>query len=515
MATMEKKGVATGQFVIHPLTGDKLPVFVANYVLWGYGEGAVMAVPAHDERDFEFANKYDLPIKPVYAGEGKDYDASTWQDWYGDKAGLTTINSGKYDGLDFSAAFDAIVADLEASAHGARKTQFRLRDWGISRQRYWGCPIPIIHCDTCGDVPVPEDQLPVVLPEDVVPDGAGIAAGAHARVLPVQVPEVRLPTPSAKPTPWTPSSSRPGTTPATPRRTTPAAWSTRRRPTTGCRWISTSAVSSTPSCTCSYARFFHKLMRDEGLVTSNEPFKNLLTQGMVVAETYYRTLENGGKDWFNPADVELERDAKAKVISAKLITDGLPVEIGGTEKMAKSKNNGVDPQSMIDPVRRRHLPPVHDVRLAAGHEREWSDSGVEGSPTVSCGASGAWPIAMSARACRGTLDVASLERRTEGRAPRHPPGHQTGQQPGYGPAPQVQHRHRPGDDPDERAGKAAHSHRTGPCAGSRRPGSRHPVAGADHPAHQPRAVAAPGACRCSDRRAMAAGRRTRPWCRTA
>ncbi|WP_397377627.1 leucine--tRNA ligase, partial [Pseudomonas sp.] len=173
MATMEKKGVATGQFVLHPLTGDKLPVFVANYVLWGYGEGAVMAVPAHDERDFEFANKYDLPIKQVYAGESNDYDASIWQDCYGDKAGLTTVNSAQYDGKDFSAAFDAIVADLEASAHGARKTQFRLRDWGISRQRYWGCPIPIIHCGTCGDVPVPEDQLPVVLPEDVVPDGAG------------------------------------------------------------------------------------------------------------------------------------------------------------------------------------------------------------------------------------------------------------------------------------------------------------------------------------------------------
>ncbi|MDX1300347.1 MAG: leucine--tRNA ligase, partial [Pseudomonas sp.] len=135
MATMEKKGVATGQFVIHPLSGDKLPVFVANYVLWGYGEGAVMAVPAHDERDFEFANKYSLPITQVYTGEGKDYDASQWQDWYGDKAGLTTVNSGQYDNLDFTAAFDAIVADLEASAHGARKTQFRLRDWGISRQR--------------------------------------------------------------------------------------------------------------------------------------------------------------------------------------------------------------------------------------------------------------------------------------------------------------------------------------------------------------------------------------------
>ncbi|NLD00849.1 MAG: leucine--tRNA ligase, partial [Gammaproteobacteria bacterium] len=175
MATMEKKGLPTGQFVIHPLTGDKLPVYVANYVLWGYGEGAVMAVPAHDERDFAFANTYQLPIQQVFASSNPDntFDAQEWNDWYADKTNVTAVNSGKYDGLSVQDAFDGIVADLEAKAHGERKTQFRLRDWGISRQRYWGCPIPIIHCPNCGDVPVPEDQLPVVLPENVIPDGSG------------------------------------------------------------------------------------------------------------------------------------------------------------------------------------------------------------------------------------------------------------------------------------------------------------------------------------------------------
>ncbi|HNJ85751.1 MAG TPA: leucine--tRNA ligase, partial [Agitococcus sp.] len=173
MATMEKKGVATGFYVTHPLTGDKLPVWIANYVLWGYGEGAVMAVPAHDERDFEFAHKYQLTIKQVYQSTtGAEFNVDTWQDWYANKDdSIRSINNGKYDGLSFTAAFDAIVADLEATQHGTRKTQFRLRDWGISRQRYWGCPIPIIHCPSCGDVPVPDEQLPVVLPEDVVPDG--------------------------------------------------------------------------------------------------------------------------------------------------------------------------------------------------------------------------------------------------------------------------------------------------------------------------------------------------------
>ena len=378
MATMEKKGVATGQFVIHPLTGDKLPVFVANYVLWGYGEGAVMAVPAHDERDFEFAHKYDLPIQPVYAGEGKDYDSGQWQAWYTDKDGLTTVNSGKYDNLDFTAAFDAIVADLEATGHGARKTQFRLRDWGISRQRYWGCPIPIIHCDSCGDVPVPEDQLPVVLPEDVVPDGAGSPLAKMPEFYQCSCPKCGAPAKRETDTMDTFVES---------------SWYFARYasphyeggmvdPQAANHWLPVDQyIGGIEHAILHllYARFFHKLMRDEGLVSSNEPFKNLLTQGMVVAETYYRTLENGGKDWFNPADVELERDAKAKVISAKLKSDGLPVEIGGTEKMSKSKNNGVDPQAMIDAYGADTCRLFMMFASPPDMSCEWSDAGVEGA----------------------------------------------------------------------------------------------------------------------------------------
>ena len=378
MATMEKKGVATGQFVIHPLTGDKLPVFVANYVLWGYGEGAVMAVPAHDERDFEFAHKYDLPIQPVYAGEGKDYDSGQWQAWYTDKDGLTTVNSGKYDNLDFSAAFDAIVADLEATGHGARKTQFRLRDWGISRQRYWGCPIPIIHCDSCGDVPVPEDQLPVVLPEDVVPDGAGSPLARMPEFYQCKCPKCGA------------DAKRETDTMDT---FVESSWYFARYaspnyeggmvdPAAANHWLPVDQyIGGIEHAILHllYARFFHKLMRDEGLVSSNEPFKNLLTQGMVVAETYYRTLENGGKDWFNPADVELERDAKAKVISAKLKSDGQPVEIGGTEKMSKSKNNGVDPQAMIDAYGADTCRLFMMFASPPDQSCEWSDAGVEGA----------------------------------------------------------------------------------------------------------------------------------------
>jgi leucyl-tRNA synthetase len=378
MATMEKKGLSTGQFVIHPLTGDLLPVFVANYVLWGYGEGAVMAVPAHDERDFEFANKYDLPIKQVYAGEGKDYDAGQWQSWYGDKEGLATVNSGKYDGLDFSAAFDAIVADLEATGHGARKTQFRLRDWGISRQRYWGCPIPIIHCDACGDVPVPEDQLPVVLPEDVVPDGAGSPLAKMPEFYQCSCPKCGAPAKRETDTMDTFVESSWYYA----RYASPAYTQGMVDPQAANHWLPVDQyIGGIEHAILHllYARFFHKLMRDEGLVSSNEPFKNLLTQGMVVAETYYRTLENGGKDWFNPADVEVERDAKAKVIGAKLKSDGLPVEIGGTEKMSKSKNNGVDPQAMIDAYGADTCRLFMMFASPPDMSCEWSDSGIEGA----------------------------------------------------------------------------------------------------------------------------------------
>lgn len=406
MATMEKKGVATGQFVVHPLTGDKLPVFVANYVLWGYGEGAVMAVPAHDERDFEFASKYGLPIKQVYAAADKEYSSAEWQAWYGDKEGLTTLNSGKYDGKDFTAAFDAIVADLEASGHGARKTQFRLRDWGISRQRYWGCPIPIIHCPSCGDVPVPEDQLPVVLPEDVVPDGAGSPLARMPEFYTCTCPKCGA------------AAKRETDTMDT---FVESSWYFARYaspnyeggmvdPQAANHWLPVDQyIGGIEHAILHllYARFFHKLMRDEGLVSSNEPFKNLLTQGMVVAETYYRILENGGKDWFNPADVEVERDAKAKVIGAKLKADGLPVEIGGTEKMSKSKNNGVDPQDMIDQYGADTCRLFMMFASPPDMSCEWSDAGVEGANRF---LRRVWRLAHShvSAGLPGALDIASL-----------------------------------------------------------------------------------------------------------
>jgi leucyl-tRNA synthetase len=349
MATMEKKGIATGQFVIHPLTGDKLPVFIANYVLWGYGEGAVMAVPAHDERDFEFANKYSLPIKQVYRNASGDnsFSATQWQDWYADKNGLLTVNSGNYDNRDFTAAFDAIVADLEANQHGARKTQFRLRDWGISRQRYWGCPIPIIHCASCGDVPVPEKDLPVVLPEDVVPDGAGSPLAKMPSFYECSCPTCGGAAKRETDTMDTfVESSWYYARYASPQSTTSMVDKDAAK-----YWLPVDQyVGGIEHAILHllYARFFHKLMRDEGLVHGDEPFKKLLTQGMVVADTFYREEANGAKDWINPADVDIVRDDKGRMTAATLKSDGLPVHIGGMEKMSKSKNNGVDPQALID-----------------------------------------------------------------------------------------------------------------------------------------------------------------------
>ncbi len=370
MATMEKKGMDTGLTVVHSLTGEEVPVWVGNYVLMSYGEGAVMAVPAHDERDFGFAQKYGLPIKQVIGVSGEAFSTDAWAEWYGDKQRGVCVNSGKYDGLNYEQAVDAIAADLEALGLGEKKTQFRLRDWGISRQRYWGCPIPIVHCDSCGDVPVPAEQLPVVLPEDVVPDGSGNPLNKRADFVNCACPKCGKPA--------------------------------RRETDTMDTFVESSWYYARYACPDAnqmldarandwlpvdqyiggiehailhllYARFFHKLMRDEGLVTSDEPFKNLLTQGMVIAETFYREDASGKKTWFNPADVEL-RDG---VHICK--TDGAAVTHGGTEKMSKSKNNGVDPQALIDQYG------ADTARLftmfAAPPEQslEWSDSGVEGA----------------------------------------------------------------------------------------------------------------------------------------
>ena len=379
MATMEKKGLPTGRFVINPLNGERLEVWVANYVLWGYGDGAVMAVPAHDERDFEFANKFGLPVKQVIElNDPQPYDPKTWHEWYGAKEHTRLINSGEFDGLDFQAAFDTIGAKLQSLGAGEPKTQYRLRDWGISRQRYWGCPIPIIHCDACGDVPVPAEQLPVVLPEDVVPDGSGSPLAKMPEFYETQCPKCGGHAKRETDTMDTFMES---------------SWYQFRymSPQDDTQMVEPAAAQYWQSADqyiggiehailhLLYARFFTKLMHGEGIVPVREPFRRLLTQGMVLAQTFYRVRADGGKDWFNPADVDLSFDDKGRPAAAVLRADGQPVEIGGMEKMSKSKNNGVDPQAIIDTYG------ADTARLfmmfAAPPEQslEWNDAAVEGA----------------------------------------------------------------------------------------------------------------------------------------
>ena len=378
IATMEKKGMDTGLQVTHPLSGEQVPVWVGNYVLMSYGEGAVMAVPAHDERDFHFARAYGLPIKQSIAVKELSFSEAAWQEWYADKEHGTCVNSGKYDGLSYEQAVDAIAADLNAKGLGDKQVQFRLRDWGISRQRYWGCPIPIIHCQSCGDVPVPDEQLPVVLPENVVPDGAGSPLAKMPEFYECACPQ--------------------------------CGGKARRETDTMDTFVESSwyyARYASPQCASGmvdkaaaqkwlpvdqyiggiehailhllYARFFHKLMRDEGLVQGDEPFRNLLTQGMVVAPTFYREGKGGKKLWINPADVEVETDEKGRPTGAKLKSDGQPVAIGGTEKMAKSKNNGVDPQAIIDQYGADTARLFMMFAAPPDQSLEWSDAGVEGA----------------------------------------------------------------------------------------------------------------------------------------
>ncbi|WP_136247632.1 leucine--tRNA ligase [Halomonas borealis] len=369
LATKQKKGMATGYQAVHPLTGRRVPVYVANFVLMEFGTGAVMAVPAHDQRDWEFATQYGLPIEPVIAGD--DGQAPNLSAGAHDEHG-TLINSGEFDGLDFQAAFDAIAARLVEQGHGEVKTNFRLRDWGVARQRYWGAPIPVKYGPEGQTVPLSDDELPVELPMEVTVDASGSplkkmpefsdlgdgwvretdtfdtfmeSSWYYARFACADNPEAML---DERANHWLPVDLYIG----------------------GIEHAILHLL---------YARFFHKLMRDFGLIESDEPFKRLLTQGMVIAETFYRPEDNGGKAWFNPADVSVQRDDKGRPLSAVLEDDGQPVEMGGIEKMSKSKNNGVDPQAMIDRFG------ADTVRLfmmfAAPPEQslEWSDSGVEGA----------------------------------------------------------------------------------------------------------------------------------------
>jgi leucyl-tRNA synthetase len=374
IATAEKKGMPTGIYATHPLTGEQIEVWVGNYVLMGYGEGAVMAVPAHDQRDFEFATQYKLPIKPVIRPKDGELHLpleSAFVD-YG-----VCINSGKYDGLEYQQAVDAIAADLNAKNLGEKQVLFRLRDWGISRQRYWGCPIPIVHCPKCGDVGVPDEQLPVVLPEDCVPDGTGNPLNKRPDFVNTTCPK--------------------------------CGGAARRETDTMDTFVDSSWYYMRFACADQqnamvdkrvdywlpvdqyiggiehailhllYSRFWTKAMRDLGLVKISEPFRNLLTQGMVLNEILFRKSESGRLVYYNPAEIEFTVDEKGNRISTVLIADGQPVESAGIGTMSKSKNNGVDPQALIEQygadIARFFMmftsPPEQTL--------EWSDSGVDGS----------------------------------------------------------------------------------------------------------------------------------------
>ncbi len=376
LATMEKKGMPTGIFVEHPLTGEKIEVWVGNYVLMGYGEGAVMAVPAHDERDFAFAKKYGLPIRQVIEVPGKTYSLDAWQDWYADKQNGVCINSGKYDGLDHQQAVDAIAADLKARDLGDKQVQYRLRDWGISRQRYWGCPIPIIHCEACGDVPVPDDQLPVVLPEDCVPDGSGNPLNRREDFLRCACPKCGKPA----------------------RRETDTMDTFVDSSWYYARYCSPDAATMVDARAAYwmpvdqyiggiehailhllYSRFWTKVMRDLGLLAVDEPFANLLTQGMVLNHIFSRRTEKGGIEYFAPDEVEPVRDEAGHVTGAVSKADGRPVDYQGIGTMSKSKKNGVDPQALIE--RYGADTARFFMMFASPPEQtlEWSDTGVEGA----------------------------------------------------------------------------------------------------------------------------------------
>jgi len=384
LAVKEKEGMPTGLFVSHPLTGKAVEVWVGNYVLMSYGDGAVMGVPAHDERDFEFALKYQLPIQQVVASKGVAFSHTEWHDGFGDKANGVLVNSGKYDGLSFKDALEAVATDLTAKGLGEKKTTWRLRDWGVSRQRYWGTPIPIIHCDEHGAVPVPEKDLPVVLPLDCIPDGSGNPLnkheGFHAGVV-------------------CPVCGKPG------RRETDtmdtfvdSSWYFMRYcdPTNTDKMVAEGADYWMPMdqyiggiehaiLHLLYARFWTKVMRDLGLVKVDEPFTKLLTQGMVLNHIYSRRTDKGGKDYFWPQDVENVLAEDGKVIGARLkkavgnLPVGTAIDYEGVGTMSKSKNNGVDPQDLIEKYGADTARLYTMFTAPPEATLEWNDAAVEGS----------------------------------------------------------------------------------------------------------------------------------------
>jgi len=377
IATRDKEGQDTGLSVTHPLTGQPVPVWVGNYVLMSYGDGAVMGVPAHDERDFAFALKYDLAIKQVVQVGQAVFDDKAWHDWYADKQSGVLINSGEFDALSSAQAIAQIADRLQGMGLGQLQTTWRLRDWGISRQRYWGTPIPIIHCEDCGPVPVPEKDLPVLLPDDLIPDGSGNPLTKHEGFLACQCPKCNKPARRETDTMDTFVDS---------------SWYFMRytSPDNDLAMVDERNDYWMPMdqyiggiehavLHLLYARFWTKVMRDLGLVKFDEPFTRLLTQGMVLNHIYFDKNERGGIEYYWPDDVENLYDTKGAIVGARLKADGRQIQYGGVGTMSKSKNNGVDPQSLIDNQGADTARLFVMFTSPPEQTLEWSDSGVDGS----------------------------------------------------------------------------------------------------------------------------------------
>ena len=377
LATRDKEGLDTGLTVRHPLTGELIPLWVGNYVLMSYGGGAVMGVPAHDERDFAFALKYNLPIKQVVQVGDTPFDATQWHDWYADKQSGLLVHSAPFDGLSTAQAIETIANRLKELGLGQRETTWRLRDWGISRQRYWGTPIPIIHCDDCGPVPVPEADLPVILPEDLIPDGSGNPLAKHEAFLACQCPKCGKPARRETDTMDTFVDS---------------SWYFMRYASAGNDqamvdsrndyWMPMDQyIGGIEHAVLHllYARFWTKVMRDLGLVKFDEPFTRLLTQGMVLNHIYFEKNARGGIEYFWPDEVENIYDAKGAILGARLKSDGREIQYGGVGTMSKSKNNGVDPQSLIENQGADTARLFVMFTSPPEQTLEWSDAGVDGS----------------------------------------------------------------------------------------------------------------------------------------
>jgi leucyl-tRNA synthetase len=366
---LEKRGVFTGAYLFNVFTGKPVPLYIADYVLMGYGTGAIMAVPGQDQRDWDFAVSHGLPIVRTVAPP-QDWEGEAWT------GSGPAINSEWLDGLEVDEAIEKAMAWLESEGIGKRVINYRLRDWGVSRQRYWGCPIPVIYCEKCAAVPVPEDQLPVILPEDVSFTGVQSPLKTDPEWRKTTCPQCGGPAERETDTFDTFMES---------------SWYYARYCCPGADaqlderaryWLPVDQYIGGIEHAIlhlMYFRFYHRLLRDAGMVDSDEPATRVLCQGMVIADTYYRKDEDGGIHWINPADVEVERDQKGKPVGAKMVSDGQPVFIGAVEKMSKSKNNGIDPEGLVERYGADTIRLFSMFASPPDQSLEWSESGVEGA----------------------------------------------------------------------------------------------------------------------------------------